>query len=212
MKDIIICILLLITSYLLGSIPFGLIISKARGIDLRTKGSGNIGSTNAFRVLGVGYGLLAALLDVFKGAFVIILTYILIQNNLYNNVLFPDASHYFYILYGIPAVIGHCFSIYLKFKGGKGVATSLGAILATYPLLALIIVIVFIIVVLICKYVSLGSTIGGLVALIYSFIYFPVRFNDFIYPIAILILLLLIVYKHIPNYKRLIKHCENKIF
>jgi len=210
-NDILICISLLLASYLLGAIPFGLIISKIKKIDLRKEGSGNIGSTNAFRVLGFWPGMLAAFLDVLKGSIIIIITYLLIRNNLYNNLLFPSSS-FFYILYGMPAVFGHCFSIYLKFKGGKGVATSLGVVLVTFPYLALGIILVFILVVLITKYVSLGSVIGGALATITSFILFPIAYNNFLYPICLLILLILIVIKHIPNFIRLKNHTENKVF
>lgn len=211
MKDIILCILFLIISYLLGSIPFGLLLSKAHGIDLRTKGSGNIGSTNAFRVLGVKLGLFAALFDVAKGSVIILLVRLLIDLGAYNNPLFND-SNFFYIIYGLPAVIGHCFSVYLKFKGGKGVATSLGVALASYPLLALLIMTVFIIVVIITKYVSLASTIAAITTTTFAFIFFPLYYHDFIIPIGILLMTILIMIQHIPNYKRLINHNENKIF
>ena len=128
-----VAILLLILSYLLGSIPFGLIIGKTAGKDLRENGSGNIGSTNAIRILGLKLGLLSAFCDIIKGMLVIILVYILEANGIWYNPLVINGDS-LYVLYGIAAVIGHCFPIYIKFKGGKAVATSLGVLFITVPI------------------------------------------------------------------------------
>ena len=159
MKDIIMMIVILVLSYLLGSVPFGYILGKIKGIDIRTKGSGNIGSTNATRQLGLGLGAITALLDIFKGAFFILFVYLLEQLGLFTNpIVFYGQK--IYIIYGFMAVLGHDFTLYLGFHGGKGVATSLGVLLAINPLMALIAVLCFILVVVLTRYVSLSSTAG----------------------------------------------------
>ena len=203
-------IILLILSYLLGSIPFGLIIGKAAGKDLRKSGSGNIGSTNAIRILGVKLGLLSALCDIIKGTIVIIVIYILEANNLwYNPIVIGEES--IYAIYGLTAVIGHCFSIFLKFKGGKAVATSLGVLFATVPLAGVAALVVFFPVVFITKYVSISSTFASVAAVLTSFIAYGLIIGDRLYTsIVVLILVVTIIIKHIPNYKRLANGTENK--
>ena len=125
-------IILIILSYLLGSIPFGLLIGKAAGKDLRKSGSGNIGSTNAVRTLGLKLGLLSAVCDILKGTLVILVVYLLEHITNWRNPFVINGDS-LYALYGVVAVIGHCFPVYLKFKGGKAVATSLGVLFVTVP-------------------------------------------------------------------------------
>ena len=203
-------IILLILSYLLGSIPFGLIIGKAAGKDLRTSGSGNIGSTNAVRILGFKLGLLAGLCDVIKGTLVIFVIYILEANNVWHNPIVIDGES-IYAVYGLAAVIGHCFSIFLKFKGGKAVATSLGVLLATVPLAGVAALVFFFPVVLITKYVSVSSTAAAIGATLTSFIVYGLIIGNGLYTsIVVLVLSITIIIKHIPNYKRLANGTENK--
>ncbi len=204
-----VAILLLILSYLLGSIPFGLIIGKTAGKDLRENGSGNIGSTNAIRILGLKLGLLSACCDVIKGMLVILLIYILEANGIWYNPLVINGDS-LYVLYGIAAVIGHCFPIYIKFKGGKAVATSLGVLFVTVPLSAVCALVVFLIVMLITGIVSISSTLATLMYWISAMILYAFTIDNKIFScLFLLTLVILIVLKHIPNYKRLINKTEH---
>ncbi len=205
----IIAILLLILSYLIGSIPFGLIIGKTTGKDLRKNGSGNIGSTNAIRTLGLKLGLLSAACDIIKGMFIILIIYILEANGVWYNPFVINGDS-LYVVYGIAAVIGHCFPIYIKFKGGKAVATSLGVILVIVPWAALAALIVFLILMLITGIVSISSSSATIAAWITSFILYGNIISNNIYTCLFLtILVVLIILKHIPNYKRILNGTEH---
>ena len=201
-------ILLLIVSYLIGSIPFGLLIGKAAGKDIRKSGSGNIGSTNVVRTLGLKLGLLSALCDITKGTIVIILIYILESSNIWYNPFVINGDS-LYILYGLTAVLGHCCSIYLKFTGGKAVATSLGVLFAVVPFAALVALIVFLTIMLITGIVSLGSTFATISAVISAFIIYGIFDNKIFTCIALIAFAALIIIKHIPNYKRIIAGTES---
>lgn len=203
-------ILFLILAYLIGSVPFGLIISKLKNQDLREKGSCNIGAANAGRVLGKSYAALTFALDMFKGAlFVILFRYKIIPSTYM--VLSPS-------LYGFFACLGHCFPIYLKFKGGKGVATGAGCIFAYFPLLSIIALGVFFIVVRITKIAALGSLISGFILTIISIILSLIGY-DFVLKIDVdiymsimnALIYIIIVIKHIPNIKRMINKNENTV-
>ena len=196
--------LFLIASYLIGSIPFGLLISKHQGVDLRTEGSGNIGTTNAVRVLGKKLGVLTGILDVFKGMFIIIIIKILELTNIWHNP-FIIGEDSLYALYGLAAVLGHVFPVFLKFKGGKAVATSFGALVATAPLASLVVVINFAILVATTGYVVLGSSIGALMAIPSAFLFY----TDNLYSNLILsIMVIIIIIRHKGNFERLIKGTE----
>ena len=139
-------------AYLLGSIPTGFLVAKARGVDIRTVGSGNIGATNAFRVLGKGLGIFVLLMDALKGwVAVTIGAYVIWQ-------LLPNAPlDYLRITAAIAAILGHNFTCWLHFKGGKGIATSAGVLIALVPLALVIILSIFIILFVTTRYVSVGS-------------------------------------------------------
>src|SRR5690625_2645386 len=146
----------ILLAYLLGSIPFALIISKlGYKIDIREHGSGNLGATNAFRILGIKAGIIVTVADILKGTVATILP--LIVAYFYD----VDVSR---LLIGLFAVVGHTYPIFAKFKGGKAVATSGGIILSVNPLLFLIMVLTFLIGLYFSKYVSLASMITGVVA------------------------------------------------
>ncbi|NLM33582.1 MAG: glycerol-3-phosphate 1-O-acyltransferase PlsY [Acholeplasmataceae bacterium] len=203
--------LLLIIAYLIGSIPFGLIISKLKGIDIRQHGSKNIGSTNVARVLGFKYGLIVLLLDSLKGAIFVALFTLKILPNEYC-LINP-------IIYGLAATIGHSFSIYLRFKGGKAVATTAGTLLAYDPILLVIALLVFFITVRITKYVSLGSLLGAATALILSIVFtlvdiytniYQYPYEKIYFPLATFALTLLILLRHRKNIEKLKKQTENK--
>lgn len=215
--DITIVILLLLLSYLIGSIPFGLVIGKSVcNIDIRRYGSKNIGSTNAIRFLGKKVGFCVFFLDVFKGMVVILLV---------RNILEPLNiwhSPIDYLYYGILAILGHVFSIYLGFKGGKAVATSLGVVLVLTPLPAVLCLVAFAIVTFTTGYVSLASTAATLTVLASAWILHfcgldpSLGFGQFLVgkPTLLVCLLysvmgVLIVLKHIKNYKRILNGTEH---
>ena len=205
-------IILLILSYLIGSIPFGLLIGKATGKDLRKSGSGNIGSTNAVRTLGWKLGALSGLCDILKGTIIVILVYILEVTTSWKNPFILDGDN-LYALYGLAAVLGHCFPVYLKFKGGKAVATSFGVLVTTVPWAGLVAAIAYASLLFITGYVSLCSTVAAILAVITTFIIYGGVYNNFLTSTIILILALIIFIKHIPNYKRLIagnEYCFKK--
>lgn len=215
--NICLSVILLILAYLFGSIPFGLIIGKLFcKKDIREYGSKNIGSTNAIRVLGLKVGIWVFVLDVLKGAlFIIITKYVLAFNNIWISPI-P------YSLYGIFAVIGHVFPIYLDFKGGKAVATSLGVALALTPIAGVSCLIIFGITLLIFGYVSLSSTCAAITVLGVTLLMYFIGYTgnnplliyligkpELSYFITYLILACLIFVRHKANYKRLVNHTEN---
>jgi glycerol-3-phosphate acyltransferase PlsY len=154
----------IVAAYLIGSVPVGLLLGKMRGVDLRGHGSGNIGATNAMRVLGRRLGSLCFALDVVKGAAPVLGSGVA-MNVLGRGAL--DAAHTGpWMAVGLAAVLGHVFPIYLRFKGGKGVATAFGALVAFWPwmtLAALLALMVWIIVAVLTRYVSVASIAAALV-------------------------------------------------
>ena len=188
-------ILWIIVAYLIGSIPFALIVGKLfKNIDVREFGSGNLGGTNAIRVLGPKLGVPAGVLDVLKAFIVVLLARLGVID-------FEFSPLYL----GVIASIGHCYPIFAKFKGGKAVSTSMGTILAFSPVIALIGAAIAFSVIKITKYVSVGSTVFGSVIII-SFL---ITSNQTAILPSVL-LLLFIMFRHIPNYKRLLSGTENK--
>jgi glycerol-3-phosphate acyltransferase PlsY len=189
--------LLLLTglSYVIGSIPFGLLIAKTQGKDIRTMGSGNIGATNVLRCLGKPLGIACFVLDVLKGFLPAALFPILGKTN-------PA----FGILFGTAAILGHNFPVFLNFKGGKGVATSAGVLLGVAPLAVMIGLLTWGIVFYTSGYVSLGSIIAALLVILTGWTagYGPV--------IATALTLLggLTIYRHRTNIQRLLAGTENK--
>jgi len=146
---------IIIVSYLLGSIPFGYIAGRIAGIDIRTAGSGNVGATNVVRILGKRYGYPVFALDVLKGFGAVKISMVMSGQHLEWNS--PEISG---MVGAIFSVLGHVFPPWLKFKGGKGVATAAGALLALMPIATLIGVAVWIIVFWLTRYVSLASVVA----------------------------------------------------
>lgn len=185
----------IIAAYLLGSIPFGYIVGKLHKIDIREHGSGNIGATNTFRVLGLKSGIIVVVLDAFKGALSVLIAKWLGLDTLYQ------------VIVGIFATIGHTYTCFLHFKGGKGVATAAGTMAAlSLPVLCLGLT-VFGITIWITKYVSLGSILGVLSAALFSVL----LHKDIEITIFVLIVWVVIVYKHKENIKRILNGTENKV-
>ncbi|HHW17995.1 MAG TPA: glycerol-3-phosphate 1-O-acyltransferase PlsY [Firmicutes bacterium] len=184
-------------SYLLGSIPFGFLVARMVGIDnIMAHGSGNIGATNVFRVLGPAYAVPVLALDAGKGA---LAAYLGLR---YLNLGEPGA-----FLAGLFAIAGHNWSIFLKFRGGKGVATSAGVAIVAFPELLLVGITVFAFVVLLTKYVSLGSLLAVWVAFVYSL----VTGKDVFERIAVLFIAVLVTYRHRSNISRLLSGTESKL-
>lgn len=194
--------LLLLLSYLIGSFPTSYIAGKLfKGIDIRNFGSGNVGATNAVRVLGTKIGIPVLLIDILKGFLLIFLV---------KHYLQP--SHLFLIGLGISAILGHIFTIFLKFKGGKGVATSAGVFFALTPLALTIALICFILVVMKTKYVSLGSILAAITLFLTELIInFQSNFSNKYELILTGLIALTIIYTHRANIKRLRNGEENKI-
>lgn len=193
-----------LVAYLLGSIPTAVWYGRVfHGVDIRNHGSGNAGATNSLRVLGKKAGVIVLLIDLLKGYLAVSLASVIIQHSDFQPV------GYIVPLLGLAVVIGHIFPVFAQFKGGKGVATSLGVILAIHPFATLICVILFLLIVFATKYVSLGSMLGALA--------FPVQLVSGIWglqPTTIVIfgfvLAVLLIITHRENVKRLLAGNENK--
>lgn len=209
--------IIIILSYLIGSIPNSIIISKAvSGIDIRQHGSGNAGGTNVLRVLGWKYGLIVIFLDALKGAIAVVLIARLFYGPLpFENVSPFDDFTLIQIIAGMSAVIGHIWTVFAGFKGGKGIATALGMLLTLITVDMLIAVGVFTLVVLISRYVSLGSIIAAISVPATLFIrenLFHVDIPGYstLFPF-ILGITALVIFTHRKNLIRLLRGNENKI-
>ncbi|KAB2907810.1 MAG: glycerol-3-phosphate 1-O-acyltransferase PlsY [Ignavibacteriales bacterium] len=208
---------ILILSYLIGSIPFGVIVSKRKGIDIKAHGSGNTGGTNVFRTLGPKYGITVTILDALKGVVAVVLVsqlYYIDPVTLNNQTPFQDIT-IIRIMAGIFAIIGHIWSIFASFKGGKGVATALGMMVSITTVDMLIALGIFIIVVSIFKYVSLGSILAAITVPLTLIIrqnifHAEVQGYGTLLPFVLGVAVLL-VYMHRTNIQRLLKGNENKI-
>jgi glycerol-3-phosphate acyltransferase PlsY len=181
--------------YVLGAIPFGVYISRAFGIDILKVGSGNIGATNVYRVMGAKAALPVLILDIAKGLVPSLLA-------LYVFNLPSDGA----LLAGIAAVLGHCLSPFLGFKGGKGIATTLGAALGVVPFVALSALGVFLLLFAITRYVSLSSMLAMASTLIWGFVFGATTFQFGIY----IALTLFVIIRHKSNIQRLLKGEEPK--
>ena len=198
-------ILTAVAAYLLGSIPTGFLVAKAKGIDIRTAGSGNIGATNAMRVLGKPAGIFVLLMDALKGY----TACAWLSSGLIAVFGVPaDQQANLRILAGIAAVLGHNFTCWLKFKGGKGIATSAGVYLALAPWALLIGAVVFFLAVLVTRYVSIGS-IGAAVALPAAVWVLPP--HNLLLGIVTTVLGVMAIYKHRGNIQRLMKGTESRL-
>src|SRR5699024_3142422 len=187
-----------VIAYLLGSIPFALVVGRiGYKIDVREHGSGNLGATNAFRVLGTKAGIIVTLADILKGTIatlipLVALTFVDIEVNR--------------LIIGIFAVLGHTYPIFAKFKGGKAVDTSGGIILGVNPLLFLAILFTFILTLFLFKYVSLASMLTGVIASIISFF-----MHDVLLFFLILFLIVFFIYRFRDNFNSIINKTELKI-
>lgn len=189
-------------AYLLGSIPFGLLIGKAKGIDIRTQGSGNIGATNVFRCVGKGWGILTFLLDMAKGLISASLLPCLIPD------LPPEAQLGWRLGCGAAAIIGHNWPCWLRFKGGKGIATSLGFLIGAAPIGAGYAALAWVVVFVALRYVSLASILAALALIAAAWLQYaqtPIWFRS-----VLTLLALLAIFKHRSNISRLLNGTENR--
>jgi acyl phosphate:glycerol-3-phosphate acyltransferase len=191
-------------AYVLGSVPFGLIVGRSRGVDPRAAGSGNIGATNVGRLLGKKFFALVFVLDLLKGLVPVVLAGLLLRNE-------PETWHK-YVLWlaaGFAAILGHLFSVFLRFKGGKGVATSAGVILGVYPWYTypgLVAALAWVVLFKLTRYVSLASMLAAATfTLVYAVTAVALHRLPGQWPLLAFAVLVtgLIVYKHRGNIARL---------
>jgi glycerol-3-phosphate acyltransferase PlsY len=189
-------VLLVLFSYLLGSVSFSYFLSKKiKGVDIRKVGSGNAGATNISRVLGLKFALLVLFLDALKGFVVALLA----------SYLTPDTP--LFLLCCSAVIIGHNWPVFFGFKGGRGVATTLGVFLVIAPIHTLLVLSFLIIIIVLTRYVSLGSIIGAIAApVVLLLLRYPLPY--FIFGMAVCLLLL---WRHAPNIKRLLQGKESKL-
>jgi glycerol-3-phosphate acyltransferase PlsY len=206
-------LILIIVAYLLGSVPFGVIIARAHGKDLRIIGSGNIGATNLSRALGRKWAYFCFCLDVLKGMLPMLAGIKLISAP-------PSIAELFlWLAAGIAAVLGHIFPIYIKFKGGKGVATSFGIALGLWPyytICAAVSMVIWVVVVLAKRYISLASIVASIafpVVLILAILLAPTWNLANLWPllVAAIAISLMVVIRHRENIKRLLAGNEDKL-
>lgn len=183
-------------AYIVGSIPFGYLIGRARGVDVRTVGSKNIGATNVYRTVGKGWGLLAFICDFLKGILPTL------------SAMRWGGSANLSVCVGLACVIGHTLTVFMRFRGGKGVATAFGVFVALVPYPTLAAFLVFAVTVWISHYISLGSILAAatLGALVWVFPV-PLAVRCVVTAVAVFVIV-----KHRSNIVRLVKGCENKIY
>jgi glycerol-3-phosphate acyltransferase PlsY len=198
--------LFLFVAYIIGSIPFSYIFGKKfKNKDLREHGSGNLGTTNAFRVLGNAIGILVLVLDIAKSGILVLVVR--------SNPEMFGVSMLHPMFYGFASVFGHIYPIWMKFKGGKGVASSFGVIIAYAPWIGIPLIPFFIFITYVSKYISLASTSTALVTSIFAFILYFNQYDPhydlefFIITIAVSVLIFV---KHKQNFIRLHKGIENE--
>ncbi|PIE56119.1 MAG: acyl-phosphate glycerol 3-phosphate acyltransferase [Desulfobulbus propionicus] len=192
----VISLLLIIGSYLVGSIPFGLVLSRGSGIDIRTQGSKNIGATNVTRLLGKRFGALTLLFDVLKGFLPIYITGMITAEY--------SGTETVMVLCGATTILGHMYPLYLRFKGGKGVATALGVFLYLSPLGVLGALLFFAATVALSGYVSLGSLIGSAAILPFLLILDEPSWKLFLAVLSVTMIWI----KHHQNISRLLSGTE----
>ncbi len=210
-------VFVVVLSYLVGSIPTSIILSKlVKGIDIRHHGSGNAGGTNVFRVLGWKWGVLTIILDAVKGAIaVIVVARLYLDNFPFSNITPFDDFTLVQIICGIGAVIGHIWTVFAGFRGGKGIATALGFLLTLVTIDMLLALIVFTITVSLSRYISLGSLAAAVslpIILVVRENIFGVEIQGYQTLLPFIIgLVLLVIYTHRKNIDRILKGSENKI-
>ena len=202
MPEIALPIALVALAYLVGGIPIGVLVSQSRGVDIRQYGSGNIGASNVLRTLGVKAGLAVWLADVAKGLLPVLWSRLVLAS-----MVTGEQMELWVSIVALAVVVGHCFSPYLKLAGGRGVSTSLGALLAIDWRVGGVVLAVWIVVVALSRYISLGSILAAVSAPLLFTLY-----ADSPYYLALgIILAILVIERHRPNIGRLMTGTERKI-
>ena len=186
---------LLLGAYLLGSIPFGLLIAKIWKVDIRRHGSGNIGATNVLRTLGTLPGAMVFALDFLKGSLAVCLGY------------WAGSDPLIVLLLGIAAIFGHMFPLFLGFRGGKGAATGLGVLFALSPEIFMVALVLAAVLIYATRYVSVASVTTAFAAALLMFVFH----QPLPYALGTLIVAVVILLRHRPNIKRLLNGTEPKI-
>ncbi|MDG5243919.1 glycerol-3-phosphate 1-O-acyltransferase PlsY [Staphylococcus aureus] len=196
-------IVMLLLSYLIGAFPSGFVIGKVFfKKDIRQFGSGNTGATNSFRVLGRPAGFLVTFLDIFKGFITVFIPlWLPVHADGPISTFFTNG-----LIVGLFAILGHVYPVYLKFQGGKAVATSAGVVLGVNPILLLILAIIFFIVLKIFKYVSLASIVAAICCVIGSLI-----IQDYILLVVSFLVSIILIIRHRSNIARIFRGEEPKI-
>lgn len=215
--------IIIVVAYLLGSIPFGYLLVKLfRGQDIRQTGSGNIGATNVARSGAKGLGILTLVLDALKGSVAVLHARHGAEHQLHNGdvgLLHPDLVPNIMAVAALAAVVGHVFPVWLKFKGGKGVATALGVFIVLFPKAVLAAAVVFIVVVAISRYVSLGSILATIALPIAAYFLEDsahlqqdrsrgINWSTFL---PVCVIAILVIAKHHQNIRRLLAGTENRL-
>ncbi|MBC8525921.1 MAG: glycerol-3-phosphate 1-O-acyltransferase PlsY [Candidatus Cloacimonetes bacterium] len=216
-------IIAIIIAYLLGAIPSGFILGKIlKKIDIRNYGSKNIGATNVFRVIGVIPGIISLIFDFLKGFFAVQIGRCILESptnifnisilNVFNNIKGTQTFQILIIIVGISVVLGHIFPIFLKFKGGKGVATGAGAFINIIPVPVIYALIPFVIILIIFRYVSLASMIAVITFFGTELIKNIPNFDELPFLILTAFIMILIIFRHKENIKRLMNGKEKKLW
>ncbi|HTA77812.1 MAG TPA: glycerol-3-phosphate 1-O-acyltransferase PlsY [bacterium] len=201
MTDVLKEIAILVTAYLLGSIPFGYLLVKwVKGVDVRTQGSGNIGMTNVWRVAGAKWGILTLVLDIAKGALAVAIA----------RYFDPNDSQTL-VLTGVVALLGNIFSVFLNFKGGKGIGISVGVFFSLLPMESTAGLIVFLIALAIGRMISVGSLLGVTTMAVFTLYEYLQHGLDYWYLGLALFAAVMIWWTHRQNIQRILKGTENKI-
>ena len=194
-------------AYLLGSIPTGYLVGRARGIDIRKAGSGNIGATNAFRILGKTAGTVVLVADGLKGWLAVTFIPGLVYSWFFQTAWSGHTGELLPITVGVAAILGHNYTCWLKFKGGKGIATSAGVLAALVPWAFCVMLVVWVVVCLVTRYVSVASITAAVILPFVTWFHY----QSMVMTVVIALLSLLAIYKHKANIIRLMNGTENKV-
>lgn len=208
-------ILIAIISFLVGAIPTGVIISKSVfGFDIRTKGSGNMGSTNVMRVLGTKWGIVVQIIDILKGYLPVYLLTTFLAPEIISGSYVLENAIVLRLILGFSAVLGHVFSPFVKFKGGKGINTATGMLIAISPFDIGVAFVTFWLVVFSSGYISLGSLSAGTIlpiSLLLRYNLLNHEVNNYIIMLVFFVLVTILIFStHKSNITRLLSGQENK--
>ncbi|MDY6892151.1 MAG: glycerol-3-phosphate 1-O-acyltransferase PlsY [Chloroflexota bacterium] len=192
-------IIVVIGSYLIGSIPSGVLLGKIRGVDVRAYGSGKTGSTNVLRTLGTKAAAIALIADVLKGVIAVLIA------------KYTLGSPVGEMAAGFAAIAGHDWSIFIRFQGGRGVATSVGALFVMAPLVAAASLAIFALIVAVTRYASLGSLLGATSAVVIMAVLSALDMAPVVYVIFTAVAVALIIIQHRDNISRLLSGTESKV-